>query len=147
VNSVIIRTAARLILPILILFSFFMLLRGHYEPGGGFIGGLIAATAFILLALAGDLGDVEAIFPVERLHGLMAVGLAISLISGLLPLFLGEPFLKGLWLSDFVSPGSLPGDFDLGTSLFFDIGVYIVVLSMALAVVLRLIEEVEVWKS
>ena len=52
VNSPIFRTAARLLMPLLLLFSVFLLLRGHNEPGGGFVGGLVAAAAFALYAIA-----------------------------------------------------------------------------------------------
>ena len=50
VNSPIFRTAARLLMPLLLLFSVFLLFRGHNQPGGGFVGGLIAAAAFALYA-------------------------------------------------------------------------------------------------
>jgi L-alanine-DL-glutamate epimerase-like enolase superfamily enzyme len=53
-NSLILRTAARYLLPLLILFSIFLLFRGHNEPGGGFVAGLVAAAAFALYALAAD---------------------------------------------------------------------------------------------
>ena len=51
-DSPIFRTAARLLMPLLLLFSVFLLLRGHNEPGGGFVGGLVAAAAFALYAIA-----------------------------------------------------------------------------------------------
>ncbi|HYI68762.1 MAG TPA: MnhB domain-containing protein [Skermanella sp.] len=51
-DSLILRTATRLLLSLMLLFSFFILLRGHNEPGGGFIGGLIAASAFALHSIA-----------------------------------------------------------------------------------------------
>ena len=51
-NSIILRTATRFMLPLLILFSIVVLLRGHNQPGGGFVGGLLATSAFALYAMA-----------------------------------------------------------------------------------------------
>nr|MBF6608891.1 Na(+)/H(+) antiporter subunit B [Flavobacterium sp.] len=51
-RSIILQTASRYLLPILLLFSFFLLLRGHYHPGGGFVGGLVASIAFVLHSFA-----------------------------------------------------------------------------------------------
>jgi multicomponent Na+:H+ antiporter subunit B len=147
VNSVIIRTAARLMLPLLLLFSVYLLLRGHNEPGGGFVGGLVAASALILLALAGGVSEVEAVIAVELARSAMAVGLFIAGGSALLPLFMGMAFMEGIWLSDYLAPSQLLTEFDFGTPLLFDIGVDIVVLGMVITVVLRLMGEVEEWKS
>ena len=58
-TSLILSTAARYLLPLLLLFSFFILIRGHNEPGGGFIGGLVAAAAFALNAIAFDVGSTR----------------------------------------------------------------------------------------
>jgi multicomponent Na+:H+ antiporter subunit B len=58
-TSLILSTAARYLLPLLLLFSLFILVRGHNEPGGGFIGGLIAAAAFALNAIAFDAGTTR----------------------------------------------------------------------------------------
>ena len=56
---ILLRTAANYLLPLLLLFSVFILLRGHYEPGGGFVGGLIASIAFILHSLANGLDKTK----------------------------------------------------------------------------------------
>lgn len=146
-NSVIIRTAARLMLPLLLLFSVYLLLRGHNEPGGGFVGGLVAASALILLALAGGVDDVQAVLAVDMARTAMAVGLFIAGGSALLPLLMGKVFMEGIWLSDYLPAGRLPVDFDFGTPLIFDIGVDIVVIGMVITVVLSLMGEVEEWRS
>jgi multicomponent Na+:H+ antiporter subunit B len=143
-GSIIVRTAARLMLPLLILFSIFLLLRGHNAPGGGFAGGLVAAASIILLALAGGLRDAEAILPAATARRVMALGLLVAGLSATLPLVAGRPFMKSLWhVADL--PGL--GHVELGTPLLFDMGVYLVVIGMVLTVVLRLIDEVERWKS
>ncbi len=139
-DSLIVRAAARIMLPLLILFSIFMLLRGHNSPGGGFVGGLVAAIAIILLSMAGGLRDAEVVFPAAHARWWMALGLALAGSAATLPLLFGHPFMKGLWQTV-----SLPGlgELEIGTPVIFDVGVYIVVLGMTLTVVLRLIGQVE----
>ncbi len=72
-TSIILQSAIRYLVPIIVLFSLFMLLRGHDEPGGGFIGGLLGATAFALYAIAFDVKSSRQLLRVE-LHKLLSVG-------------------------------------------------------------------------
>ena len=131
VNSPIFRTAARLLTPLLLVFSVFLLLRGHNEPGGGFVGGLVAAAAFALYAIAfGVKRSRQALF-VKPLT-LLGAGLLLALFSGLPAVVLGQPFLTALW-----APGSLP----LGTPVLFDIGVFLVVTGVVLMMLFSLAEE------
>jgi len=134
-SSLILRTATRYLVPLLLLFSLFLLWRGHHEPGGGFVGGLVAATAFVLIALAeGPEVSRRALrFPPNRL---VPVGLAISAGAGVLALLCGQPFLTGLWLK-----AEGPDGLALGTPLLFDLGVYLTVLGVVLSILLALIEE------
>lgn len=128
--SLILRTAARLLVPLMILFSIFLMLRGHNESGGGFIGGLVGASAFALYAMAyGTRASRQALSVDPRT--LMAAGVGIALISALIPLFTGQAFFKGLW-------AELPGGIKVGTPILFDIGVYLLVVGMALIVVYEL---------
>ena len=84
--SLILRTAARLLVPLMILFSIFLMLRGHNESGGGFIGGLVGASAFALYAMAyGTRASRGALYVDPRT--LMASGVGIALLSALLPMF------------------------------------------------------------
>jgi multicomponent Na+:H+ antiporter subunit A len=131
VNSPVFRTAARLLMPLLLVFSVFLLLRGHNEPGGGFVGGLVAAAAFALYAIAfGVRRAREALF-VKPLT-LLGAGLLIALLSGLPAVLRGQPFLTALW-----APGSLP----LGTPALFDVGVFLVVAGVVLMMIFSLAEE------
>jgi len=136
-SSLILRTATRLILTLLLLFSIFLLLRGHNEPGGGFVAGLVAAGAFVLYAIAYDVQSARQALRFEP-HVFIAIGLLLALVSGLPALFMGDPFLTGRWLSGTVGA---PGGFEVGTPLLFDVGVYIVVVGVTLAIVLTLAEE------
>ena len=132
-SSLILRTTARLLVALLLLFAVFVLLRGHHEPGGGFIGGLVAATAFALYSFAEGPLAVRAALRVSPL-GVAAVGLAVALVAGLIGPLTGEPFLAGVW-------GELAG-IEVGTPLLFDVGVFLVVVGSVLALLLSL-EEAE----
>lgn len=140
INSMILRSAAQVLLSLMLLFSLFILWRGHNEPGGGFIGGLVAATAFALHSVAAGAADLRKLLRVDPLF-LAATGLATALISGLASALAGQPFLTGLWL--FI--GATPDDkgLPLGTPLLFDIGVYLVVVGGILHLLLAIEDEVE----
>lgn len=134
-KTIILRTASNYMLPLLLVFSVFILLRGHYLPGGGFVGGLIASIAFVLHAFANGLENTKDLI---RIHPgfLMPVGLGLSFLSGLVPLILAsKPFLTGIWYSEKVAViGSL------GTALFFDVGVYLVVVGVTLTIIFTISE-------
>lgn len=135
-KSIILRTATTYLLPLLLLFSVFVLLRGHYYSGGGFVGGLIAAIAFVLHSFAYGVKSTKSLF--VYLPGfLIPVGLAVSIFSGFLPIFFGEPFMTGLWMDD---PIAVIGS--VGTALFFDIGVYLVVIGVTLTILFTISESV-----
>lgn len=134
-TSLILSTATRYLLPLLLLFSIFLLLRGHSEPGGGFAGGLVAAAAFALYAIAHDLAAAQKVLRVNP-RMLIAVGLLVAVSSGLISLLMGYPFMTGLWGSR-----SLPVLGKVGTPLLFDIGVYLVVIGITLLIIFSLAEE------
>lgn len=134
-HSLILATAIRLLLPLMLLFSLFLLLRGHNEPGGGFVGGLVAAAAFALYTLAHGAKEGQRMLRVDPLR-LVAAGLLIALTSGLLPLLTGLPFLTALWSR---VPAPVIGH--AGTPLLFDCGVYLLVAGMALLIIFNLMEE------
>jgi multicomponent Na+:H+ antiporter subunit B len=136
-NSLILRTATRLLFTLLLLFSIFILLRGHNEPGGGFIAGLVTGGAFVLYAMAYDVGTARRALRIEPL-ALIGLGLLLAAGSGFLPLFSGEPFLTGKWISlDWLDAEPIK----LGSPVIFDIGVYLVVIGASLTIILTLAEE------
>src|ERR671927_424884 len=94
--SIILRTATTFLMPLLLMFSIFLLLRGHNEPGGGFIGGLVAAAAFVLYGLAAQEVSVRQALHIDT-RSYIAIGLLIAGASALFPLLLGLPFLTGVW--------------------------------------------------
>lgn len=135
-RSLILTTAIRYLLPLLLLFSLFVLLRGHNEPGGGFIGGLVAAAAFALYAIAFNVAEARRLLRIRPLT-LIGIGLLTAVFSGLLaPLFSGEAFMTGLW-----SAREFPAIGKLGTPLLFDVGVYLTVIGVTLLIIFSLAEE------
>lgn len=136
-NSRILRTATRLLITLLLMFSAFLLIRGHHEPGGGFVGGLVAAAALALYALAYDATAARRLVRVEP-RALVATGLAVAAASGAVASITGAPFLTGQWRTVEL-PGLVP--VTVGTPLLFDLGVYLTVLGTVLTIILALAEE------
>jgi len=135
-NVNILHTAAVFIMPMQLLFSVFLLLRGHDEPGGGFIAGLVASGAFVLYAFAFGDAAVRTLLRVDS-RDLLAAGLLIALGSTVPALVNGEPALSAYWWNI-----PLPGEgyLKLSTPLMFDIGVYLAVLGTIMTFVLGLME-------
>jgi multicomponent Na+:H+ antiporter subunit B len=133
-NSIILATASRYLLMLLLMFSVFLLFRGHNEPGGGFAGGLVAAAAYALYFIANGIDAARAVLRTDPLR-IVAAGLATALLSTLPSLLTGKPFMTGIWI-DTMSPIG-----KIGTPLLFDIGVYLLVLGMALTIIFALAEE------
>ena len=133
-SSLILRSAARFLMPLLILFSILTLFRGHNLPGGGFAGALIAATALALYIFAWGPLTARRTIGVEP-HMLIGGGLLLALASGLLSFPFGRAFLTGLWTK-------LPGEpaLAVGTPVFFDVGVYLVVVGSTLLIINSLTE-------
>jgi multicomponent Na+:H+ antiporter subunit B len=135
-DSLILRSAARLLLPLLLLFSIFLLLRGHNEPGGGFSGGLVAAAAFALLTIATDVPTTRRTLRMSP-RVFIGAGLLVAIASGAIGLAGGGAFLTGLW-AELPLPGGVT--LAVGTPLLFDVGVYLVVIGVVLTIVLSLME-------
>jgi multicomponent Na+:H+ antiporter subunit B len=130
----ILATATGYLLPLLLLFSVFLLLRGHNEPGGGFVGGLAAAAAIALYGMAFGVAKARRMLRVHPLM-LLAFGLFVAVTSGMVAVTMSLPYMTGLW-----TPFALVAIGKLGTPLVFDVGVYFVVIGMVLMVVFELTE-------
>ena len=135
-NSLILRTAVRFLMPLLLLFSLFLLVRGHNQSGGGFAGGLVAAAAFALYSLSYNAAEARRVLRFSP-SLLIAVALLIAVSSGLIGLLAGRPFLTGLW-TYITIPGI--GTMEVGTPVLFDIGVYLLVFGITLTMVFSLEE-------
>jgi len=134
-TSSILQTATRLLMPLLLLFALFLLLRGHNAPGGGFVAGLVVAAAFVLHAIAfGLTASRRALLVTPPL--LLPIGLSVAVLSGVPAVVLGLPFMTGLW----TNLGSGPVQIALGTPLVFDIGVFLAVIGVVLTIVFTLVD-------
>ncbi len=124
----------RLLLPFALLVSAFIFLRGHNQPGGGFIAGLITAIALIMQYLTNG-----AIWTHERMsnnmHPLIGAGLLIATLTGLASLALGYPFLTSTFTH---VHWPIVGDFELASAMAFDLGVYLVVVGAVLQILIHL---------
>nr|CAD6421491.1 cation:proton antiporter [Rhizobium sp. Q54] len=134
-NTIILRTVAPPITALMLVFSVFVLLRGHNEPGGGFIGGLIAASA---LAIYGIAYGVAAVRRAIYFHpmALAGFGLLLATVSGFLSVFVNVPFMTGLW----IYPSLFGVEVPLATVISFDVGVYFVVVGAIASIALALEE-------
>ena len=133
-HPAIMSTFVRLLLPLALLVSAFIFLRGHNAPGGGFIAGLITAIALIMQYLANGVAWTHARMP-SRTHPLIAAGLVIALLTGVASWLFGAPFLTSTF-----THVTLPwvGEFELASAMAFDLGVYLVVVGTTLLILVNL---------
>ncbi|MCW2314161.1 monovalent cation/H+ antiporter subunit A [Rhodoferax antarcticus] len=133
-HPMILATFARLLLPLALLVSAFIFLRGHNLPGGGFIAGLITAIALIVQYLANGVLWTHARLP-EKTQPLIAAGLGLAVLTGLASWAFGRPFLTSAfghvnW--------PLVGEFEVASALAFDLGVFLVVVGATLLILINL---------
>ena len=133
-HPMILSVTARLVLPLALMVSAYIFLRGHNQPGGGFIAGLITAVAFTLQYMAGGL-----VWAQERMRTqfrpLIGAGILLAAATGLGSLVLGYPFLTSTF-GHFDLP--LLGEIELASVLLFDLGVYAVVVGATLLILANL---------
>jgi len=132
-TSSILQTATRFLMPLLLLFAVFLLQRGHNEPGGGFVGGLVVASAFVLYSIAYGVSASRRALLVDP-STLLGAGLLVAAGSGVPALLLGQPFMTAAW----TTVGSGPLAIALGTPLVFDVGVFLAVIGVVLTIVFTL---------
>ena len=137
-RSLILRTVAPLIVGLMVLFSIFVLLRGHNESGGGFIGGLIAVAALSIYGIAFGVETVRRAIVFHPL-AIAGAGLMLSTLSGLVSMVFHVPFMTGLWIYPVILGEAVP----LSSVMTFDIGVYLVVVGAVTSVALSLEERGE----
>lgn len=135
-QSLILRSAGHFLLPLLLLFSFFLLLRGHDEPGGGFIGGLVASAAIALYQFSMDVRSARRVLRIDPRY-YIAWGLLMAVSSGIIGFLNGQSFFKAQWY--YLDIKGL-GEIKLSTVLLFDIGVYFLVIGTVLTIVFSLAE-------
>ena len=134
-NSLILHTAAKVLVALMLVFSVYMLFRGHNEPGGGFIGGLIAAIGFALYAVSNGAAAARRAVRVDPL-GVAMTGLGVAAVSGLWSAAFGEPLFTAQWW--FLGGTQDTAGVPIGSVILFDIGVYLTVVGAVLSILLRL---------
>lgn len=134
-NTIIFRTLSPMVTGLILVFSVFITLRGHNEPGGGFIGGLIAASGFAIYGLSHGVPRVRQVLVVHPMV-YAGAGLFLSAMAGVASAVVGRNFMTGLW----TEVPFLGERIALSTPLFFDLGVFLVVTGTMTSIVLALEE-------
>lgn len=126
--SLILDTSLRWIYHPVLVLSLYLLFAGHNQPGGGFAGGLVAGAAIALRFVAGGVDEVRGAFRV-RPWTVLGTGLLVAGITAVVPMVLGQASLES---TVFTWDVAVIGKLKTTTALFFDIGVYAVVVGMTL---------------
>ncbi|SOC44112.1 Na(+)/H(+) antiporter subunit B [Salinicoccus kekensis] len=136
-NDVFLKYTAKVVFLVIITFSINLFFSGHYTPGGGFVGGLLAAGAIILLLLAYDLKTLRKMLRIDDKRTI-TLGLAISFIIPILLMFFGTPLFTHQY-----TYLQLPvfGEVPIHTAVIFDVGVYITVAGTTLLIITLLASE------
>jgi multicomponent K+:H+ antiporter subunit A len=133
-HPTIMASLTRLLLPLALLVSAFIFLRGHNLPGGGFIAGLVTAVALIMQYLANGVAWTHTRLP-ANLHPAIGAGLAVATLTGVASFAFGHPFLTSTF-GHLHWP--LLGDLELASAMAFDLGVYLVVVGSVLLILIHL---------
>lgn len=135
VDSFLMRAVIGMIFLLVNIMSVYLLLRGHNLPGGGFIGGLITGLSFILLGLVRGWEELQRELPLPPLR-LATLGLVLAIGIGSLPMLINEPFMTQY--SIHLPEIPLLGTLHIGTALFFDVCVFLLVSCITVKLVIVL---------
>jgi multicomponent Na+:H+ antiporter subunit B len=136
-NNMMIQTITRIVTLIILAFSIYLFLAGHNNPGGGFIGGLMTASAILLLYLTFDMKKIMKEIPIS-FTSLIGIGLLTAVGTGIATMLFDYPFLTHFF--DYFDVPIL-GEIELTTAVAFDLGVYLVVVGIALTIILTIAED------
>lgn len=134
-SPLMLRITASWILPIALVVSLYIFLRGHNLPGGGFIAGLITSMALIIQYIALGQDQTEQMLKAKsgRLYEIwIGVGLSIAGLTGLAAWFWGRPFLTSAHI--YVNPPII-GEMHLASAALFDVGVYVTVVGAVMLMI------------
>jgi multicomponent Na+:H+ antiporter subunit B len=136
-NELMIHTTTHVVTFIIVAFSVYLFFAGHNKPGGGFIGGLMTASALLLMEIGFDRKVIRRVLPID-FTTMLALGLLFALGTGVVGMLFGFPFL-----TQFFDYFQLPllGETELTTALPFDLGVFLVVVGIALTIILTIAED------
>ena len=142
-SSVILRTASILLVPLSLVFAMFIYFKGHQSPGGGFVAGLVAAVALIVLRMSEGGAALTKLLPFpERMF--ISIGLLLAMATGCGALLLGLPFFTSShgYLHLPTSTGK-PFDVEWATVMVFDFGVFMVVTGVVVGMIHALAKELD----
>lgn len=143
INDVILKTVVKAVVLIILTFSIYLFLSGHHTPGGGFIGGLVMASAFVLLFLTYDVETVSEGIPIS-FKKLSGIGVLISTGSAIVPVLFGQPFLNQSY-GYFDLP--IFGETGLSTVTIFEAGIALTVVGVVVNIILSISEGSNKWKA
>lgn len=131
VNDLILQTTAKVIVFIILTFGIYIFFAGHNNPGGGFVGGLITASAIVLLMIAFDLETIKKMIPFDFTM-FIGIGMCFAIFTGIGSFLFDVPFLTHAF-GFYTLP--LIGEVELATATLFDVGVYFVVVGATLTII------------
>lgn len=137
-NDVILQTVTKIVVFIILTLAFYLFFSGHNAPGGGFVGGLVLAAAFVLLCLAYDIETVKNGIPID-FKQLAALGAFITVTSGFGGVLFNKPFLT----QEFAF-FNIPffGTVELASVTVFELGVAMTVVGVVVTIILSISEDV-----
>ncbi|MDY0394399.1 Na(+)/H(+) antiporter subunit B [Virgibacillus halophilus] len=137
-NDVILHTVTKIVVYIIFTLAIYLFFSGHNSPGGGFIGGLVLASAFVLLFLAYDIETVKRALPFD-FKKVAALGAFTAVATGLVSVVFHEPFLTmghTVWTLPFF------GKIEVGTVMIFESGVALTVVGVVVTIILSIGKDV-----
>jgi multicomponent Na+:H+ antiporter subunit B len=137
INDVILKTVSQVVVLIILTLGVYLFLSGHNQPGGGFIGGLVLASAFVLMFLAFDSHTVNTAIPFD-FKKISALGVLLAFSSSTLPMFFGQPFMSQTF-GYFDLP--LFGKTELATVTIFEAGVALTVIGVVVNIITSISED------
>ena len=136
-KSVILEIAARNLLPLLLLFAVFLLVRGHNEPGGGFAAGMVAAASAGLYLFTEGVKQARILLPTST-ENIMILGLGLVLGTGIWGLANGGTFLEAGW---YTAQLPIVGELSFGTPYLFDAGIALLAFGALTEALMAMAEE------
>ncbi|MGE7838452.1 Na(+)/H(+) antiporter subunit B [Viridibacillus arvi] len=137
INDVILRTVTKIVVFIILTLSVYLFFSGHYSPGGGFIGGLVLASAIVLMYLTSDIETVHKGMPFD-FKLVAALGVLIATGTGFASVIFGKDFMTQAALKL-----NLPifGDTELASVVLFEAGVAMTVIGVVVTIILSISED------
>ena len=136
INDVILKTVVQFVVFIILTIAIYLFFAGHYTPGGGFVAGLVLASAAILLYITYDTEKVKKGLPVD-FKIVAAIGVALAITTGIVPTLFGKPFLN---MSSMSLHFPLIGEKEIATVMLFELGVALTVVGVVMTIILSISE-------